>query len=123
MANRRLPSLSALRAFEAAARHQSAKRAADELSVTATAISHQIRQLEASLGIALFVRRPRQLLLTAQGTELQRVLQDAFDDIDAAVGRLRAAPLRPAVTLSTTPAIAARWLIPWVCLLRERHPD
>ena len=53
MAHRRLPSLSALRAFEAAARHESAKQAAEELSVTATAISHQIRSLEESLGVAL----------------------------------------------------------------------
>ncbi len=61
MSSRRLPSLSALRAFEAAARHESAKQAALELSVTATAISHQVRGLEEALGIALFVRRPRQL--------------------------------------------------------------
>lgn len=64
---RRLPSLSALRAFEAAARHESAKQAAQELSVTATAISHQIRGLEEALGVELFVRKPRQLLLTPKG--------------------------------------------------------
>ncbi len=66
MAHRRLPSLSALRAFEAAARHESAKQAAEELSVTATAISHQIRSLEESLGVALFLRKPK-LELTDQG--------------------------------------------------------
>lgn len=123
MSVRRLPPLSALRAFEAAARHQSAKLAAEELSVTPTAISHQIRQLEESLGIALFLRKPRRLLLTSQGRELQSVLQDAFDSIDDVVGRLRAAPARQAITLSTTPAIAVRWLLPWVCLLRETHPQ
>lgn len=123
MSARRLPSLSALRAFEAAARHQSAKLAAGELSVTPTAISHQLRQLEASLGVALFLRRPRRLELTAQGRELKGVLQNAFDSIDEAVTRLRAAPLRQAVTLSTTPAVAVRWLLPWVCLLRDRHPQ
>ncbi|UWN50847.1 Glycine cleavage system transcriptional activator [Alcanivorax sp. ALC70] len=58
MTARKLPSLSALRAFEAAARHRSAKRAAEELSVTPTAISHQIRQLEEQLGLALFIRKP-----------------------------------------------------------------
>ena len=70
---RRLPSLSALRAFEAAARHESAKQAAQELSVTATAISHQIRGLEEALGVELFVRKPRQLLLTPKGRDLQEV--------------------------------------------------
>lgn len=123
MTPRRLPSLSALRAFEAAARHRSAKRAAEELSVTPTAISHQVRQLEESLGIALFVRRPRQLILTAQGQTLLAVLSDSFDAIAETVTKLRRPPSRHGVTLSTTPAVAARWLLPWVCLLRESHPQ
>nr|WP_024309001.1 transcriptional regulator GcvA [Pseudomonas sp. P818] len=123
MSRRRLPPLSALRAFEAAARHESAKQAAEELSVTATAISHQIRALEESLGLALFVRKPRQLELTMAGRELQQVLESAFDSIGAAVERLSAAPRRHAVTLSTTPAVAVRWLLSWVCLLRDSHPD
>ncbi len=120
---RQLPSLSALRAFEAAARHESAKQAAQELSVTATAISHQIKGLETTLGIALFVRRPRKLELTPQGRELQQVLESAFDSIGNAVERLKAAPARQAATLSTTPAVAVRWLLCWVCLLRESQPD
>ena len=123
MKPRRLPSLSALRAFEAAARHLSAKRAAEELSVTPTAISHQIRQLEESLGVALFVRRPRQLVLTTQGQSLLTVLSDSFDAIAETVTKLRRPPTRQAVTLSTTPAVAARWLLPWVCLLRDAHPQ
>ncbi|MEO9332466.1 MAG: transcriptional regulator GcvA [Pseudomonas sp.] len=123
MSRRRLPPLSALRAFEAAARHESAKQAAEELSVTATAISHQIRALEESLGVALFLRKPRKLELTLAGRELQQVLESAFDSIGAAVERLSAAPRRHAVTLSTTPAVAVRWLLSWVCLLRDSHPD
>lgn len=123
MAHRWLPSLSALRAFEAAARHESAKQAAEELSVTATAISHQIRSLEESLGVALFLRKPRQLELTAQGRELQQVLEAAFGSISSTVERLSAKPCRQAITLSTTPAIAVRWLVPWVCMLRDSHPD
>ncbi|WP_372635837.1 LysR substrate-binding domain-containing protein [Alcanivorax jadensis] len=123
MGPRRLPSLSALRAFEAAARHESAKQAANELSVTSTAISHHIRGLEESLGVALFVRKPRQLLLTPQGRELFLSLEAAFDSIGEAVARLKTAPARQAVTLSTTPAVAVRWLLSWVCLLREVHPD
>ena len=122
MGQRKLPPLSALRAFEAAARHESAKRAAEELSVTATAISHQIRSLEESLGVALFVRKPRKLELTASGRELKEVLEGAFDSISAAVERLRSAPQRHAVTLTTTPVIASRWLLSWVCMLRETHP-
>lgn len=123
MTRRWLPSLSALRAFEAAARHESAKRAAEELSVTATAVSHQIRALEESLGVALFLRKPRQLELTAQGRELQQVLESAFDSIGATVERLSAVPCRQAITLSTTPAVAVRWLLSWVCLLRDSHPQ
>ena len=123
MSRRRLPSLSALRAFEAAARHESAKQAAEELSVTATAISHQIRALEETLGVALFLRKPRQLELTAAGRELQQVLESAFDSISAAVERLSAVPSRQAITLSTTPAVAVRWLLSWVCMLRDAHPD
>ncbi len=123
MAPRRLPSLSALRAFEAAARHESAKQAAEELSVTATAISHQIRLLEESFGVALFLRKPRKLELTDPGRELQQVLEIAFDTIAATVGRLSVGPCRQAITLSTTPAIAVRWLVPWVCMLRDSHPN
>ncbi|WP_192985703.1 LysR substrate-binding domain-containing protein [Pseudomonas sp. EggHat1] len=122
MSRRRLPPLSALRAFEAAARHESAKQAAQELSVTATAISHQIRALEESLGVALFVRKPRQLELTMAGRELQQVLESAFDSIGATVERLSATPSRQAITLSTTPAVAVRWLLSWVCMLRDSHP-
>lgn len=119
---RQLPALAALRAFEAAARHCSAQRAANELSVTPTAISHRVRQLETSLGVALFVRRPRQLVLTPQGRELQAVLGESFDAIARAVARLRAPPQRQAVTLSATPAVAARWLLPRVGSLRALHP-
>lgn len=123
MNSRRLPSLSALRAFEAAARYESAKQAAQELSVTATAISHQIRGLEEALGIALFVRRPRQLELTPQGRELQQVLESSFDNISNTIERLSTMPERRGITLTTTPVVAVRWLLPWVCILRESHPD
>lgn len=123
MSTRRLPSLSSLRAFEAAARHESAKQAAQELSVTATAISHQVRGLEEALGVSLFLRKPRQLKLTPQGRELQQVLETAFDSISHVVERLSDLPVRQTVTLSTTPAVAVRWLLPWVCLLRGSHPD
>lgn len=118
-----LPPLSALRAFEAAARHRSAKHAADELSVTATAISHQLRALEEWLGIPLFLRKPRKLELTAAGRELLDDLGQAFDTMATAVARLREVPQRRHVTLSTTPAVASRWLLPHVGRLRELHPE
>jgi LysR family transcriptional regulator, glycine cleavage system transcriptional activator len=76
---RRLPPLGSLRAFEAAARHLSFKQAAAELGVTPTAISHQIRQLEANLGTALFERQTRKVVLTAEGRTLYPVLQQTFD--------------------------------------------
>ncbi|ROO24419.1 LysR substrate-binding domain-containing protein [Salinisphaera orenii] len=123
MKKRRLPSLSALRAFEAAARHESAKQAALELSVTATAISHQVRGLEAALGMALFVRKPRQLELTPRGRELQQVLESSFDAISHTIERLSAVPERQALTLTTTPVVAVRWLLPWIYKLRESNPD
>jgi LysR family glycine cleavage system transcriptional activator len=119
---RALPPLSALRAFEAAARHRSAKRAAEELSVTAAAISHQLRTLEDWVGVPLFLRKPRQLELTAAGRELVGDLGNAFDTMANAVARLREVPKRQKVTLSTTPAVASRWLLPHVGLLAARHP-
>ena len=117
-----LPPLASLRAFEAAARHCSAKLAANELSVTPTAISHQVRQLEESLGTALFLRQPRQLVLTPQGRELQAVLSESFNAMAQAVARLRGPPARTVVTLSTMPAVAARWLLPRVGTLRASQP-
>ncbi|WP_133491841.1 LysR substrate-binding domain-containing protein [Alcanivorax sp. 24] len=123
MSARHLPPLSALRAFEATARLRSAKKAAEELSVTPTAISHQLRQLEEHLGVPLFIRRPRQLTLTAQGQALRAVCTDAFDAIDDVASRLRQTPQRQSVTLSTIPSVAARWLLPNVCYLREEQPD
>lgn len=119
---RTLPPLSAMRAFEAAARHRSARHAAEELSVTATAISHQLRALEDWLGVPLFLRKPRQLELTAAGRDLLGELGNAFDTMASAVARLREVPQRQTVTLSTTPAVASRWLLPHVGLLREQYP-
>jgi LysR family glycine cleavage system transcriptional activator len=122
MTHRQLPPLSALRAFEAAARHASAKRAAEELHVTATAISHQVRALEQWLGTPLFIRRTRQLDPTPAGRELQAVLAVGFDSFAATLARLRRAVGRQRITLTTTPAIAARCLMPGLDWLRERHP-
>src|SRR5262249_46313557 len=108
----RLPPLASLRAFEAAARHLSFKRASAELPVTPTAISHQIRVLEDWIGLKLFERRPRQLLLTIEGQRLYPVLRDGFDSFAKAVANLQARRSRTVVTLSATRAFMARWLVP-----------
>lgn len=119
---RRLPPLAALRAFEAAARHVSVKSAAAELSVTPTAVSHQIRRLEQALGIALFQRQPRQLHLTAVGAELYATLRDGFDAFAAVISRIQARETPQPLTISTTPALAARWLLPRLGTFRAAHP-
>src|SRR5947207_3760592 len=87
--NRRLPPLTALRAFEAAARHMSFKAAADELGLTPTAISHQIRLLETLVGEALFRRRPRPLILTSAGEALFPAVRSSFDSMAEAFATFR----------------------------------
>ncbi|WP_394824810.1 transcriptional regulator GcvA [Pendulispora albinea] len=119
---RHLPSLSALQAFEAAARHLSVKRAAEELAVTPTAVSHQLRRLELDLGVRLFHRRPRQLLITEEGQRLYPVLRDGFDAFAKAIRSL-ARSERKAIVLSATQAFAARWLLPRMAQFRARFPD
>jgi LysR family transcriptional regulator, glycine cleavage system transcriptional activator len=120
---RRLPPLAGLRAFEAAARHLSFKRAAAELHVTPTAISHQVRQLEAVIDTPLFERRVRQVTLTAEGLALLPVLRDGFDAFARAIDGLRSRSRRAVVTLSATPAFAAKWLVPRLAQFRELRPD
>ncbi|MGH8082026.1 MAG: LysR family transcriptional regulator, partial [Lysobacter sp.] len=102
MSSRRLPPLGALRAFEAAARLQSFKRAAEELSVTPTAISHQIRALEDQIGVRLFERQTRRVALTAAAERLYPVLRKGFDAFAEAIAELRTGSQRRALTLSAT---------------------
>lgn len=109
---RRLPPLDALRVFEAAAHHLSFRRAADELAITATAVSHRIRALEQRLGVALFKRQSRAVQLTRAGATLLPVVREALDGIARTLDGLRPAPARPIVTLSVTRGFAARWLVP-----------
>lgn len=109
---RQLPPLGSLRVFEAAARHQSFRRAADELAITPTAVSHQIRALEERLGVSLFKRQSRAVQLTREGGTLFPVVRDALDDIAQTLDGLRPGQVRPTVTLSVTRGFAARWLVP-----------
>lgn len=119
---RRLPPLSMLRAFEAAARHGSFKQAAAELAVTPTAVSHRIRALEDHIGVRLFERRVRQVVLTRAGQQLFPALQQGFDLFDAALRRLASPAGRERVTISATNAFVAKWLLPRVARFREAHP-
>jgi LysR family glycine cleavage system transcriptional activator len=109
---RQLPPLGSLRVFEAAARHLSFRRAADELAITPTAVSHQIRALEERLGVSLFKRQSRAVQLTREGGTLFPVVRDALDDIAQTLDGLRPGHARPIVTLSVTRGFAARWLVP-----------
>lgn len=119
---RRLPPLSALRSFEAAARHGSFKQAAQELGVTPTAISHQIRALEAHTGLALFARHTRSVVLTDAGAQLYPVLKDGFDAFAHGLERLTRRRGRAQVTISATIAFTARWLVPRVTAFRALYP-
>jgi LysR family glycine cleavage system transcriptional activator len=120
---RRLPPLAALRAFEAAARHLSFKRAAEELLVTPTAISHQIRLLEETLGLRLFERRTRQVAMTDAAQRLYPVLRDGFDAFARTLDGLSAEARPRAVTLTATRAFTARRLVPRMASLQQRRPD
>jgi LysR family glycine cleavage system transcriptional activator len=122
MTHRELPPLTALRAFEAAARHLSFKHAASELSLTPTAISHQIRQLEDRLGVRLFVRGTRRVDLTPAGQTLFPALRHGFDAIAAAVQSVRPGTRPRGLVLSTTMAFASRWLLPRLARLGVANP-
>jgi LysR family glycine cleavage system transcriptional activator len=116
----RLPSLNALRAFEAAARHQSFVRAAAELHVTEGAISRHVKLLEEELGLPLFIRRPRQVELTEHGRKLLPTLSRAFKTI--AQGCADVAAEAPKLKLLSQPSFSIRWLIPRLDRFRDDHP-
>ncbi len=117
-----LPSLNGLRAFEAAARHLSFTRAANELLVTQTAISHQIRRLEEQLGISLFERRPRELRLTREAASYLPAVQAAFEELRQATARLQRPNRDALLTVSTTASLAAKWLVTRVAAFQDANP-
>lgn len=119
---RRLPPLSSLRVFEAAARLRSFKEAAKELAVTPTAVSHQIRGLEAHIGVRLFERRARQVILTPSGETLYPVLRDGFDNFAREIAALARSQARPVVTITATNAFTAKWLVPRVSRFQASNP-
>jgi LysR family glycine cleavage system transcriptional activator len=119
-----LPSLNALLVFEVAARHGSFTRAAGELHVTQTAVSHQVKALEAELGVVLFRRSPRHLALTQDGQAWATELRPIFLRLREASARLRtlARARRPVVAVTTIPSFGARWLVPRLGRFLESNP-
>ena len=120
---RGLPSLDFLRGFEAAGRRLSFTLAAQELFLTQSALSRQIKALEDALGFALFERRHRALVLTPAGAAFHRDVTDALEAFAAAADRIRGATRGPGLTLSTTVSFASLWVIPRLATFRTRHPD
>jgi LysR family glycine cleavage system transcriptional activator len=119
----RLPPLNAVRAFEAAARHLSITLAADELHVTASAVSRQIKSLEAVLGLRLFERRHREIALTRKGADYYRAVKESLDALREATRRLTRARQRRPLRIRAYTTFAMRWLIPRLSGFHAAHPD
>lgn len=118
-----LPPLELLRSFEAAARRLSFTLAAGELHLTQSAVSRQIQQLEASLGVLLFERRHRSLALTEAGSVMQRAVTDSLERLRDATARLRATSAPRQVAITSTPGFASFWLIPRLARFTGSHPQ
>ncbi|MBU9852222.1 LysR substrate-binding domain-containing protein [Rahnella aceris] len=119
----RLPPLGSLKAFDVVAQQRSFKRAAEDIGVTATAISHQIRVLEEALGTAVFERSTREVRLTAAGKILRQATRQAFAGLQAAVEEIHHAGLPAALTLTTTSNFLTHWLVPRLADLKAAAPE
>lgn len=122
MRRRSIP-LKGLRAFEAAGRHLNFATAADELGVTPSAISHQVRALEEHLGEALFVRGPRGVELSPIGRACLRPLRNAFDQIESVMNTATTYRDSRALTIRVSPCVASRWLMPRLPRFQAMYPD
>src|SRR5687768_16471870 len=120
--SRRLPPLNALESFEAAARHESFTRAADELCVTQGAVSHQVKALEEELGFRLFNRERQRLVITEAGRDYLSVIRDALDRIAVGTERLVQRQNAGVLTVSTSPDFAAKWLVHRLGRFAEAYP-
>jgi LysR family glycine cleavage system transcriptional activator len=118
-----LPSLELLKGFEAAARHLSFTKAGAELFLSQSAVSRQIQQLEEQLGVQLFFRRTRALLLTDAGQRYFRDVGQALEQLREATLRLDAASQGKTVTVTTTVTFASLWLVPRLADFQEQHPE
>jgi LysR family glycine cleavage system transcriptional activator len=119
----RLPPLRALRTFEAAARHHSFRRAAEELNVTHSAVSHQIKALEQDLGLTLFRRGARSVALTSEGELFYPIVRDAFDRLVEGTARVRASGGGTVITLQVYVTFAVTWLMPRLTDFKRKNPD
>ncbi len=117
----RLPPLNALKAFEAAARHESFTRAAEELCVTQGAVSHQVKALEVELAVKLFNRERQRLIITEAGRDYLTVVRDALDRIAIGTERLLQRQSAGVLTISTSPDFAAKWLVHRLGHFAEAH--
>ncbi|MCO7508263.1 transcriptional regulator GcvA [Serratia fonticola] len=120
--SKRLPPLNALRVFDAAARHLSFTKAAEELFVTQAAVSHQIKSLEDFLGLKLFRRRNRSLLLTEEGQSYYLDIKEIFSSINEATRKLQARSAKGALTVSLPPSFAIQWLVPRLSSFNSAYP-
>lgn len=118
-----LPSLNTLRVFEAAARHQSLVKAADELCVTQSAVSRQIKQLESVLGVILFERRNRGIFLTPEGQKLKTACHEMLSILKNTLRELKAEESQSPLVISCEPTIMMKWLIPRLADFKAAHPD
>ena len=118
-----LPSLDLLAGFEAAARHLSFTKAGEELFITQSAVSRQIKELEDQLGVSLFHRRHRALQLTEAGQQFYAAAAQVLTTMRTATSRLRAQGGKRPLAVTTTASFAALWLIPRLAGFRRRHPD
>ncbi|RJG05012.1 transcriptional regulator GcvA [Noviherbaspirillum cavernae] len=119
----RLPPLPAVRAFEAAARLGGFQNAGEELHVSAGAVAHQVKQLEAWLGVALFHRLPRGVALTAAGRQYAQALQPLLDGLADVSESIKRHSDERVVTVTSVPSLVARWLMPRLGRLQRQHPD
>ena len=120
--SKRLQPLNALRVFDAAARHLSFTRAAEELFVTQAAVSHQIKSLEDFLGLKLFRRRNRALLLTEEGQSYFLDIKEIFSQLTEATRKLQARSAKGALTVSLLPSFAIHWLVPRLSSFNSAYP-
>ena len=119
----KLPPLTALRSFEAAARYGNFSQAAEELCVTQSAVSHQVRQLENWFGFELFQRNGRRITVSEKGAELATSLNEAFSEVARTCRRISAADEAPTLTVAAIPSVATCWLIPKLDDFWQQHRD
>lgn len=120
---RKLPPLNALKSFEAAARHLSFTKAAEELYVTQAAVSHQVKALEDYLAMPLFLRRNRSLLLTEAGQNYYLDIKSILEQLTQATNKLMLSTERGTLAVSVPPSFAILWMVPRLSEFHENHPD